>query len=294
MSTPEQMWQPGITVHCRVRNEERFVRAAILSVLPLAKQVLVYDTGSTDATLERISSIKSEKIEVVHKPPVSPRELTAYRNEMIERTHTEWYMIVDGDEIYPANAVRRIDEEIERVPPSVHRLVVNRRHFAGSLNFVSVLDGAGRIFRTRKIRYGVASLTDRGGFGSETPYLADEPSTPWHQFSMRLPKDIFFFHCQYLSRSSKDAELGRLRGWRRPPFPVLPYCGPWPQALEVDGAAHQLNPGLLIQWMTVNARLFWTRCTHPSFKVPGLWRLKAWPPKDLVTFAALSGREAGR
>ena len=37
-----------MTVHCLIRNEERFIRAAILSILPLAQRVLVYDTGSTD------------------------------------------------------------------------------------------------------------------------------------------------------------------------------------------------------------------------------------------------------
>lgn len=31
--------EPGITVHCRVRNEERFVRSALLSVLPLARRL---------------------------------------------------------------------------------------------------------------------------------------------------------------------------------------------------------------------------------------------------------------
>jgi len=41
------------------------------------------------------------KLEIVQKADSRPQALTEYRNEMIERTTTEWYMVVDGDEIWP-------------------------------------------------------------------------------------------------------------------------------------------------------------------------------------------------
>lgn len=288
MSEREASRQPGITVHCRLRNEERFIRPALLSVLPLAERVLVYDTGSTDATLERVASIQSDKITIIHKPPASPRGLAEYRNEMIERTHTGWFMLVDGDEMYPAQAVQGIAQAIRAVPPTIHRIEVNRRHFIGSFNFVSPVDGVGRIYRTSKIRHGMASPAMTGRVGHEVPHLMDEPFTPWQRFSMRFPRDIFFFHCQYLVRSSKDAELGRLRGWRRPPLLVLPYFGPWPETLtELDGVAHRMTPELFAHWVRVNATLIRTRCRNP-LPPPGLWRLKRWPPKSLVVLGGPS------
>ncbi|MBI4004245.1 MAG: glycosyltransferase [Candidatus Omnitrophica bacterium] len=242
----------GITVHCRIKNEERFIRAAIRSVLPLAERVLVYDTGSTDATLHEVASINSEKIEIVQKKFSTPQELCEFRNEMIERTTTEWYMVVDGDEIYPTHAVRRIAEEMELVLPTVHRIAVNRRHFAESFNFLSPTHPVGRIFRTSQIRWRGASG------GTETPYLRHDPSVSWNQFSMRLPRDVFFFHCHNFVRSSRDAELGELRRWRRPPFPALPYFGPWPETFELDGVTHWMTPELFWTWIGLNTRILWT------------------------------------
>ena len=40
-----------ITVHCVVKNEERWIWFAINSILDIAEKILVYDTGSTDKTV---------------------------------------------------------------------------------------------------------------------------------------------------------------------------------------------------------------------------------------------------
>jgi hypothetical protein len=171
---------------------------------------------------------------------------------MIDQTTTEWFMLVDGDEIYPAHSVRRIGDEVERIPPNIHRIVVRRRHFVGSLNFISPFDGLGRIYRTSQIRI-------RKPYPYQTSCLRDNPSTPFNQFSTEFPGDIFFFHCNYLARSSKDAELGRLRGWRKPPFPALPYFGPWPDILDANGIARRMTPKIFCDWIGLNARIMWTR-----------------------------------
>lgn len=230
-----------LTVHCRVRNEERFVRQAIESVLPLAKKVLVYDTGSTDRTLEEVSAIPSDKIEIVRRPSADAKGLLAYRNEMIERTDTEWFMLVDGDEVYPDGAADRIARELASVPAGIHRIVIGRKHFIGSFNFVSGMNGVGRIFRTREIRHRVYSPKFENRVGHETPYLQGNPAAPAPSFSMRMPPDIFFFHCHHLRRSSRDEELGRMRRWRSVPLPVRPYLGPWPAGLRVNGAARRMS-----------------------------------------------------
>jgi glycosyltransferase involved in cell wall biosynthesis len=241
-----------ITVHCLVKNEEHFVRPALLSVLPLAKRVLVYDTGSSDATLDRIASIASDKIELVSKTDSSPRRLTEYRNEMIDQTTTEWFWLVDGDEIYPARALARLAEEMARVPEDVHRLVVSRRHFVHSLHFITLRDGLGRIYRTRRIRI----VKD---YPRQTSCLRDDPGAPFRAFSMGLPRDIFFFHGSHLPRSSKDADLGRLRGWRQLPFPALPFHGPWPETLPAPDAAPPSRVAAVGRALGLNARILWAR-----------------------------------
>lgn len=241
-----------ITVHCLVRNEECFVGAALRSVLPIARRVIVYDTGSSDATLDEIAALGSDRIEVVHKADASPRRLTEYRNEMIEQTTTEWFWLVDGDEIYPARALPRLAAELARVPAGVHRLVVSRRHFVHSLNFITGMDALGRVYRTRHIRI----VKD---YPRQTSCLRDDPAAPFSAFSTALPPDIFFFHASHLTRSSKDAELGRLRGWRQLPFPALPYFGPWPETLDTRNAVSRPDLATWIRTAGLNAHILWAR-----------------------------------
>ena len=195
----------GLTIHVRVKNEERFVRAALASVLPLADHVMVYDTGSTDRTLEEIHAIRSPKIELVRVASLSPSGLAGLRNHMVERTRTEWFMLVDGDEIYASDATRRLAAFLPTVPARVHRVLVRRRHFVGSFNVISREDALGRIYRTRQIRFGIASVGVQDRVGHETPYLKDAPMTPWSAYSMTCPAGIEFLHCQYLERSSAPA-----------------------------------------------------------------------------------------
>jgi glycosyltransferase involved in cell wall biosynthesis len=251
-----------ITVHCLVRNEEYFVEAALRSVLPIAKRVLVYDTGSTDRTLERIAAIGSDRIEVVRKTDASPGRLTDYRNEMIEQTTTEWFWLVDGDEIYPAAALPPLEAEMRRVPDGVHRIVVSRRHFVHSLGFISRWDGLGRIYRTGRIRI----IRD---YPRQTARLRDDPSAPFSRFSTAFPRDIFFFHGSHLPRSSKDADLGRLRGWRKLPFPALPYFGPWPDTLEAQTMARRSRAGAWAQAVALNAQILGARALARAGRLAG-------------------------
>src|SRR3990167_5692967 len=52
----------SITVHCVVKNEEKWVWYALNSVIDIAQKVLIFDTGSTDKTVEIIKKIKNKKI----------------------------------------------------------------------------------------------------------------------------------------------------------------------------------------------------------------------------------------
>jgi hypothetical protein len=171
---------------------------------------------------------------------------------MIEQTTTEWFWLVDGDEIYPARALPRLEAELARVPGGVHRLVVSRRHFVHSLNFITLWDGLGRIYRTRRIRI----IKD---YPRQTSCLREDPAAPFRAFSLAFPPDIFFFHGSHLPRSSKDADLGRLRGWRQLPLPVLPYFGPWPETLDAGGVVQRPDAATLARALGLNARILRAR-----------------------------------
>ena len=44
----------GLTVHCIVKNEERWIWYSLMSVLEHSDKIIVYDTGSSDKTIEII------------------------------------------------------------------------------------------------------------------------------------------------------------------------------------------------------------------------------------------------
>ncbi len=81
-----------------VRNEDRFLRRAVLNVLDFCDRVLIADHQSTDATFEVAQEL------AIHSKKVEPHRIRNPResSEMLEpfaNTNT-WVLGVDGDEIY--------------------------------------------------------------------------------------------------------------------------------------------------------------------------------------------------
>lgn len=98
----------GITVHMMVRNEEQWVWYAINSVLPYVKKLFIFDTGSIDQTVDIILSIRNKKITFEEKGSVTSEQLVALRNEQITRTDTSWFMLLDGDEVWPVVTIEEL------------------------------------------------------------------------------------------------------------------------------------------------------------------------------------------
>lgn len=92
---------PKITIHTLVKNEDRWIWYALNSVLNVADKILVFDTGSTDSTVSIIKSFASPKIIFESHPAASRADIVRLRQLQLRRTRTPWFMLVDGDEIWP-------------------------------------------------------------------------------------------------------------------------------------------------------------------------------------------------
>lgn len=112
-----------LTIHCVVKNEP-FIYYCIKAVYPYADKILLYDTGSYDKhTLEDIETLLTEDIEkkiVFKQIPLDFDEsqwtmdnlpnfiqenkdkfsVGKIRQLMIDSTDTEFFMVVDGDEVH--------------------------------------------------------------------------------------------------------------------------------------------------------------------------------------------------
>lgn len=125
-----------ITLHTIVKNEGKFVKAALLSALSSSEveRALVWDTGSTDKTVEEILSIKDRRIEFQQRGKVNRKTLVLLRKEQLAATRTPWFMLVDGDEIWPEKNLQKLISAMKKSGPEIIALVNKTRNAVGDLH----------------------------------------------------------------------------------------------------------------------------------------------------------------
>ncbi len=123
-----------IIVHCLVRNEEKWIWYSIKSVIDYVDKIFVWDTGSTDNTVEIVNTIKSPKLEFRHMGKVDIDSFTDIRQRMIGETPESytWLMILDGDEIWPLESIR-IVTAFARSHPEYESIVVRTNNLVGDI-----------------------------------------------------------------------------------------------------------------------------------------------------------------
>jgi hypothetical protein len=94
-----------ITAHCLVKNEQRWIWFALMSVIDFVDEIIVWDNGSTDATIPVIRSLANPKIKFRSLGATPPGRYSSLRQRMLEHTQSDWLLILDGDEIWPSGAI---------------------------------------------------------------------------------------------------------------------------------------------------------------------------------------------
>lgn len=82
-----------LTVIIPCKNEQRNIRACLASVRPIADEILVADSGSTDGTLEIVRG--SPDCRLIEREYVFSGD---FKNWAIPQAGHEWVLIVDADE----------------------------------------------------------------------------------------------------------------------------------------------------------------------------------------------------
>jgi glycosyltransferase involved in cell wall biosynthesis len=124
----------ALTVHTLVKNEAIWIKPALAAVLPYVDRLLVWDTGSTDSTVKQIQSFKSAKIYFKQCGPVDRAGLARLRQTQLEATKTSWFLLVDGDEIWPAANLRKLIQAAKKARPETLALVNRTKNCVGDLN----------------------------------------------------------------------------------------------------------------------------------------------------------------
>jgi glycosyltransferase involved in cell wall biosynthesis len=122
-----------ITINTLVKNEENWIWYSLNSVLDLADEILVWDTGSTDNTVRIIKSIKSPKIKFRQFKNVTPESFTRLRQKMLEESIGGWIILVDGDEIWRDETVTQTKQIIRQSGDEYDYLVHCYRNLVGDV-----------------------------------------------------------------------------------------------------------------------------------------------------------------
>jgi glycosyltransferase involved in cell wall biosynthesis len=126
------MARPKIIAHCLIKNEERFIWYALQSVLPFVDKIMVWDTGSTDKTVDIIKTINSSLVELKQFSSVDALSHTEMRRKMLKSTKGfDWGMVLDGDEIWPESAWPAIYKAMEN--PKTNSIAVHTINFVGDI-----------------------------------------------------------------------------------------------------------------------------------------------------------------
>jgi len=195
----------NITTHTIIKNEEWFIKQALLSAEKFVDEMLVWDTGSTDKTVEIIKSLKSPKVKFKQFSKIDRAGLVKLRNEQIKITNTPWFLILDGDEIWPEKNLDKLVRAMKSAKPNTIALVNRTKNCIGDLNhFVPEEKGKYQIgpwkghLNIRAIR-NVKGLKVEGEYPMESYTLNNEKI---QDLVERLQfVDTWYLHATHLKRS---------------------------------------------------------------------------------------------
>jgi glycosyltransferase involved in cell wall biosynthesis len=143
------MKQP-LTVIVPCKNEQLNIRACIESFFPIADEILIADSGSTDRTIEIAKEFG--KVRVIEREYITSGD---FKNWAIPQAKHEWVLIVDADERVKPALATEITMELSRGPACDGYWISRENHFMGHrLRYGDARgDGVLRLFHRDRGRY---------------------------------------------------------------------------------------------------------------------------------------------
>lgn len=212
----------SITAHCLVKNEARFVWFSVMSVINHVDKVLLWDTGSTDGTVEIIeeilrSSQAKGKVDFLEVGNVNPQEFTTIRQKMLEKTKTDWFLILDGDEIWWEESIKKIKDLIQEAGDSLESIVLpffdvvgDIYHYQDSSEGMYEIDNHKGHISIRAIKRRIPGLHFAKPHGQQGVFDRNEILIQNRDKKFRKFVDAPYMHFTHVMRSSfrdKDKEV---------------------------------------------------------------------------------------
>lgn len=125
-----------IWAHTVFKNEERWLWFAVTSVIDTVDKLLLWDTGSTDRSWEIAKLLKEkykDKIDLRQYGSVTPETFPKVRQEMLDMTDADWFIVVDGDEMWWEEGIKKLAQEIRTADNKTESIVVRNLNLVGDI-----------------------------------------------------------------------------------------------------------------------------------------------------------------
>lgn len=120
---PGNYEQPDISVCMIVKNESDHLGQCLESIKEMDAELIVFDTGSTDNTIEIAESYGAK---VFNSPWCD--DFSFHRNESIEKANGRWIFIIDADEEMAPKSAKMIKDSVGGLPELISACVVTVKH----------------------------------------------------------------------------------------------------------------------------------------------------------------------
>ncbi len=141
------MKKKGLTLSAcmMVKNEEEMLARCLNSIKHIVDEIIVVDTGSTDATVAIAESFGAK---IYHHP--WEQDFSKHRNQSISYVTSDWFLIIDADEELDAYHLTKEDikKRLAKAPKELHCFLINLLDKDAKGN-VSTVAKSARIFRNR-------------------------------------------------------------------------------------------------------------------------------------------------
>ena len=124
---------PKISALCLVKNEERWIWFTLMAALPHVEEILIGDTGSSDATVRAIKAIDNPKIKFTDYGSSNNIQFTKYRQEQIKSAKGDWLMILDGDELWTESGWQELKLAIAHAKDSQDVVITRFYNYIGDI-----------------------------------------------------------------------------------------------------------------------------------------------------------------
>ncbi|KKS90788.1 MAG: Glycosyl transferase family 2 [Candidatus Woesebacteria bacterium GW2011_GWA1_43_12] len=186
-----------------------------MSVIKYVDRAHIWDTGSTDGTIEIIENIMklNENIDF-KKLSVNKFDEAKIRDEMLQKDDCDWVIIVDADEVWWDDSIKQVVDTINSSGDNIESIVVPTYNLVGDI-FHYQEKKAGRYnlaskvghYALRAFNRHIPGLTTKGKHGIFGWFDAEGKRIEKRNQSKMIFVEAPYLHATHLRRSDKNQDV---------------------------------------------------------------------------------------